>query len=91
MNSKDRPEITVQMLMQLRKEADALRTITSILRVKEMGPADHIRTKHEAKAFVESADLKSAEALIKQARERIAVHEIASNRVRATQSQSEKP
>ncbi len=70
MNPKDSSEITVQTLLALRQESDALRVITEKLRVKEMGPADHIRTKHEVKAFVESGDVEAAEALIKQASER---------------------
>jgi hypothetical protein len=70
MNPQKSPEITVQTLLALRKEDDAVRLITESLRVKEMGPADHIRTKHEVKAFVESGDMKAAEELIKQARER---------------------
>ena len=70
MNPQKSPEITVQTLLALRKEEDAVRLITERLRVKEMGPADHIRTKHEVKAFVESGDLKAAESLIRQAVER---------------------
>lgn len=54
MNPSESPEVTVQALLALRKENDAVRLITERLRVKEMGPADHIRTKHEVKAFVES-------------------------------------
>jgi hypothetical protein len=60
MNPQKSPEITVQTLLALRKEDDAVRLITESLRVKEMGPADHIRTKHEVKAFVESGDIKQA-------------------------------
>jgi hypothetical protein len=70
MNPQKSPEITVQTLLALRKEEDAVRLITERLRVKEMGPADHIRTKHEVKAFVDSGDLKAAESLIRQAEER---------------------
>jgi hypothetical protein len=32
-----------------------------------MGPADHIRTKHEVKAFVEIGDLLAAEKLLESA------------------------
>ena len=71
MNPQKSPEITVQTLLALRKEEDAVRLITECLRVKEMGPADHIRTKHEVKAFVETGAALAAEALIKQARERV--------------------
>ena len=70
MNPQKSPEITVQTLLALRKEEDAVRLITERLRVKEMGPADHIRTKHEVKAFVESGDTSIAETLLKHSRER---------------------
>jgi len=70
MNPKESSEITVKTLLALRQESDALRVITEKLRVKEMGPADHIRTKHEAKAFVESGGLSAAEALLKNAQAR---------------------
>ena len=85
MNPKDSSEITVQTLLALRQESDALRVITEKLRVKEMGPADHIRTKHEVKAFVESGDEKAAAALIKQAQERTAAHQ--SITIRMTEQQ----
>ncbi|MBI5769677.1 MAG: hypothetical protein HZA93_18015 [Verrucomicrobia bacterium] len=70
MNPEKSPELTVQTLLALRKEDDAVRLITERLRVKEMGPADHIRTKHEVKAFVESGDTSIAETLLKHSRER---------------------
>ena len=76
MNPKDSSEITVQTLLALRQESDALRVITEKLRVKEMGPADHIRTKHEVKAFVESGDAKAADGLIKQAHERLTANQV---------------
>lgn len=70
MNPTEGSEISAQALLALRKEAEAVRLITERLRVKAMGPADHIRTKHEVKAFVESGDLKAAELLLKRAGER---------------------
>lgn len=70
MNADTTPELTVQTLMALRKETDAVRVITERLRVKEMGPADHIRTKHEVKAFVETGDIALAESVLKRAPER---------------------
>ena len=75
MNPQKSPEITVQTLLALRKEEDAVRLITECLRVKEMGPADHIRTKHEVKAFVESGDAGVAEQLIKRTQERLIVQQ----------------
>ena len=89
MNPNDSSEITVQTLLALRLESDALRVITEKLRVKEMGPADHIRTKHEAKAFVESGDVKAAEALIKQAHERTTAHQAITNRVSEQQQRGQ--
>ena len=70
MNPSESPETSVLALLALRRETNALRLITERLRVKEMGPADHIRTKHEVKVFVDSGDLKSAELLLKRAGER---------------------
>ncbi len=85
MNPIDSSEITAQTLLDLRKENDALRLITEKLRVKEMGPADHIRTKHVVKLFVENGDVKAAEALILQARERIADTQAVTNTMTETQ------
>ena len=90
MNPKDSSEITVQTLLALRQESDALQIITERLRVKEMGPADHIRTKHEVKAFVESGDLKAAEALIKQASERTAAQQAITNRMSEQQQRGQR-
>ncbi len=72
MNPKENSELSVQTLLALRQENDAVRVITEKLRVKEMGPADHIRTKHAVKAFVESGDAKVADDLLRSARERLA-------------------
>lgn len=81
MNPKESPEITVQTLLALRQESNALQVITDKLRVKEMGPADHIRTKHEAKAFMENGDVEAAKSLIKQASERIVTHHAITHRI----------
>ena len=81
MNPQKSPEITVQTLLALRKEEDAVRLITERLRVKEMGPADHIRSKHEVKAFVETGEAQAAEALIKQARERFTATQTVTDRM----------
>jgi hypothetical protein len=70
MNPVEASDLTPAALVSLRNEPDAMRVITERLKVKEMGPADHIRTKHEVKAFVESGDVALAEALIRQAGER---------------------
>lgn len=71
MSPKNQSDLTAQDLIGLRTQPDALKIITEKLRVKEMGPADHIRTKHEVKAFLEvNGDLKEAEAIIVRARAR---------------------
>ena len=70
MNPEPNSELTPDALIALRLEADAIRAITERLKVQEMGPADHIRTKHEVKAFVASGDTKAAEALLKNAHAR---------------------
>ena len=58
-------------MLALRSEAEALKIITAQLKVREMGPADHIRTKHEVKAWLETnGDLKEAEAILVRARAR---------------------
>jgi hypothetical protein len=76
MTPDDRSELSVSSLLALRQEPDAVRAITDKLRVKDMGPADHIRTKHEVKVFVEAAgDMSAAEALLKRARERREVNQ----------------
>lgn len=73
MKTNDHPETTPATLVALRGEPDAVRMITDRLKVKEMGPADHIRTKHEVKEFVETkGDEKAAESLLGRARERVA-------------------
>ncbi len=89
MNPKESTEPSVQTLLALRQENDALRVITEKLRVKAMGPADHIRTKHAVKAFVESGDTKAAETLIKQASERIAATQTATNKITETQKRGQ--
>jgi hypothetical protein len=81
MNPKESFKISVQTLLALRQENEALQVITEKLRVKEMGPADHIRTKHEVKAFIETGDVKAAELIIAQTRERISSHYALSNRM----------
>ncbi len=69
MNPNESSDISAATLVALRITDDAVRVITEHLKVKEMGPADHIRTKHEVKAFVEGAgDLNAAEDLLQRAR-----------------------
>ena len=74
MNPQKSPEITVQTLLALRQEEDAVRLITERLRVKEMGPADHIRTKHEVRDFLRAGGTNRTEAgeIVQRAQVRIA-------------------
>ena len=89
MNPNDSSEISVTTLLALRQEPDAIRIITERLKVKEMGPADHIRTKHEVKAFIEAAgDPKEAEGIIERARARCALQERQPNTIRTTERQN---
>jgi hypothetical protein len=81
MNPEKTPELTVQTLMALRNETDAVRVITERLKVKEMGPADHIRTKHEVKAFVEKGSESVAESLLRRASERRNLQQVNALRV----------
>jgi len=90
MNQSDSSEISVPKLLALRQEPDALRIITERLKVKEMGPADHIRTKHEAKAFVESGDLAAADALLKNAQSRRELNQSQSITTKLTQQHGER-
>jgi hypothetical protein len=75
MNSKDNVEVSAATLVALRQESDAVRIITERLKVKQMGPADHIRTKHEVKAFIESGDVAEAKAIIERSDARRASQE----------------
>lgn len=71
MNPNENPDLTAANLVAFRNQPEALKTITERLKVKQMGPADHIRTKHEVKAWLEAdGNLKEAEAIITRARAR---------------------
>ena len=76
MNQREIPRIDVSILFALRQGADAVRVITEKLCVREMGPADHIRTKHEVKRFVESGDPTAGEEVLQNARERLRLNQI---------------
>jgi hypothetical protein len=76
MNPNESSDLTAANLIMLRTQSDALKIITERLKVKQMGPADHIRTKHEVKAFIESAgNTQEAEAIIKRAHERRSIQQ----------------
>jgi len=69
MSKQKSRDFTAADFIALRHQEDALKLITEKLRVREMGPADHIRTKHEVKAFLEAGgDAKEAEAIVTRAR-----------------------
>lgn len=90
MNPKDSTDLNAATLLALRQESDAGRVITERLKVKEMGPADHIRTKHEAKAFVESGDITAAEALLKNAQARRELNQSQSITEKMTQQRGQR-
>lgn len=70
MNPNDSTYPTSDDLLAMRVEEDPVRVISEKLKVKEMGPADHIRTKHEVKAFVETGEKSAAEEIVKRAHAR---------------------
>ncbi len=90
MNPSDSSDLNVTTLLALRQEPDALRVITERLKVKEMGPADHIRTKHEAKAFVESGNITAAETLLKNAQARRELNQSQSITEKMTQQRGQR-
>jgi hypothetical protein len=82
MNPVEAFDTSPAVLVSLRNDPDAVRVITERLKVKEMGPADHIRTKHEVKIFVDTAgDTKAAEELLKRARERRGVNQSITSKI----------
>jgi hypothetical protein len=91
MKRNDKSEIDVSTLLSLRQERDAAQIIADRLRVTEMGPSDHIRTKHEVKLFIESDDVKAAEELLKNVRERLAVKQIVTEQISQRQGQRMEP
>jgi len=70
MNSKDQYDINEEMIAELRVQEDAVKRISEKLGVREMGPADHIRTKHEIKAYVDSGKSDEGRLLIERASQR---------------------
>jgi hypothetical protein len=81
MSHDKHPAVTAQALLALRDEPDALARITALLRVREMGPADHLRTKHEVRELLVNGDLRVAENLIRAATQRVAVAHRVSQRL----------
>ena len=90
MNPNESTELTAPNLVALRNLPDALKIITDRLNVKQMGPADHIRTKHEVKAFIESpGDLNEARAIIERARVRRALQQSQTVTIKTPERQGE--
>jgi hypothetical protein len=86
MNPNENADISAATLIALRTQPDALKIITDRLKVKQMGPADHIRTKHEVKAFIESrGDIQEAEAIVKHALARVSVQQTQNFQMRERQ------
>lgn len=91
MNAKDQSIVTSETLASLRVHPDAIRLISERLGVKEMGPADHIRTKHDVKAYVQSGDRQLAEELLKSAEVRRRQQQGATIKVAQKLGESRKP
>jgi hypothetical protein len=70
-NPNESAAVTAASLVELRQHPDAVRLISEKLQVKSMGPADHIRTKHEVKAFAQTGDERLAGELIGNAKARV--------------------
>jgi hypothetical protein len=70
MPSESPNELTEETLSLLRHQPDAIAVITALLGVKEMGPADHIRTKHEVRDYVATGDPGAARAVLQHAKDR---------------------
>ena len=68
---------TADDLMAWRLESEPLRFISEKLRLKAMGPADHIRTKHEVKAFLISGERSVAEEILVRVRARLHAAQVA--------------
>jgi hypothetical protein len=88
MNPNDTSYPTPDDLVAWRAEEDPVRLISERLRVKEMGPADHIRTKHEVKTFIESGERSAAEELVKRAQARRELAHSATVRIHEKHSQN---
>lgn len=88
MNPQDSTDVSPAILAELRNETEAVRLIADRLKVKEMGPADHIRTKHEIKTFVESGTIATATDLLKRAQERRELNQVAT--IQASQRQGQR-
>ena len=89
MNTNSGSETNATTLLALRTQDDAVRVISEHLKVREMGPADHIRTKHEVKVFVASGDINEAEALAQRASERRAVNQSVTMKITMTQKRGQ--
>lgn len=87
MNPKE-PDFSATSMVALRAHVDALKAITEKLRVREMGPADHIRTKHEVKAWLQAGGaLEEAEAIVARSKARRELQE--NHRVSQTMTQGQ--
>ena len=90
MNPNQSYDLTAANLVALRNLPDGLKIITERLNVKQMGPADHIRTKHEVKAFIELAGgLREAEAIIARAHTRRTLQEKHEARMKLSENRSQ--
>jgi hypothetical protein len=71
MASEPSQQVTPEQLMALRTGPDPLRSISELLQLKKMGPADHIRTKHEIKTFLETGGPNNAAELFRRSQCRL--------------------
>lgn len=74
MNKNDSSTLDAAGLVSLRKSLhdnlDATQIITEKLGIKQMGPADFMRTKHEVQAFLRTGTLAEATKIVENVRAR---------------------
>lgn len=76
MNPNSDSGVSASQIIALRQQPDALQAITDLLQVRRMGPADHIRTKHEVKAWLdEPTEQDVTQSLIERAGVRVRAQE----------------
>jgi len=91
MNPNENSDPSAADLVALRANPDALALITERLNVKQMGPADHIRTKHEVKGFIESGgDVREAQEIIQRASTRRAGQSLQQSTLTTKQCQGQR-
>lgn len=88
-NPNDPAAVTAETLAELRQHPDAIRLISEKLQVKSMGPADHIRTKHEVRTFIQAGNAALARQLVANAHARVEAAQQQSHEIKQKRGQSQ--